>query len=126
MPSIRKLTPDEIKSREERKMSMRKRVAREYDEMLADFDTGDWGEVSIEPDDNRMTVRSRLQAAAGRKGIALTFQRTQGPQLRFRVIERALTEDLAASSAPESALEETPALAPPRKRPGRKPKAATV
>lgn len=41
--------------------------------------------MQLNEEDNRLTVRNRLQAAAGRRGLALTFRRTTGPLLRFRV-----------------------------------------
>jgi hypothetical protein len=85
MPSIRKLTPDEVQERKHGKMSKRALVSREYDEMLGQFAIGDWGEVVVDPSEKRLTIRNRLQAAAERKEVKLRFFRTQGPVIRFEV-----------------------------------------
>jgi hypothetical protein len=85
MPSFRKLAKEEVNHIKGRKMSQRQRTAREYDMMLENFETGDWGEVVLSESDNRLTVRSRLQAAAERRGVSLAFQRTHGSVLRFEV-----------------------------------------
>src|SRR5690348_13949785 len=86
MPIIRKMTQDEIEDFKGHKMSQRQRTAREYDSMIEGFQTGDWGEVVLSEADNKLTIRTRLQAAAERHGFALAFQRTQGMILRFEVI----------------------------------------
>ena len=85
MPSIRKLTPDEVHERTHGKPSQRSVVSREYDTMLGQFDIGDWGEVVVDPSEKRLTIRNRLQAAAERKDVKLRFSRTQGPAIRFEV-----------------------------------------
>lgn len=85
MPSIRKLTLDEVHERKHGKLSQRALVSREYDAMLGQFDIGDWGEVVVDPSEKRLTIRNRLQAAAERKNVKLRFFRTQGPVIRFEV-----------------------------------------
>ena len=85
MPSIRKLSPDEIDERKHGKLSQRALVSREYDAMLGQFDIGDWGEVVVDPSEKRLTIRNRLQGAAERKNVKLRFFRTQGPVIRFEV-----------------------------------------
>lgn len=85
MPSIRKLSPDEVHERKHGKPSQRSVVSREYDTMLGQFDIGDWGEVVVDPSEKRLTIRNRLQSAAERKNVKIRFFRTQGPVIRFEV-----------------------------------------
>lgn len=85
MPSVRKLMPDEVGTVENRGKGQRKIVAEEYDELLREYTAGDYGEADLEPDENRLTVRNRLKAAAARRGLSLDFRRTKGPTLRFQV-----------------------------------------
>jgi|GEM_PF-1939582 hypothetical protein len=98
MPTIRKMTQEEVEDFKGHKLSQRQRTAREYDAMIEGFTTGDWGEVTLSEEDNRLTVRSRLQAAAERRGFALAFQRTQGSILRFEVIPPESKEESANNS----------------------------
>jgi hypothetical protein len=37
-------------------------------------------------EDNRLTVRNRLKAAARRRGIDIDFRRTQGDLIRYKII----------------------------------------
>lgn len=100
MPTIRKMTQEEVEDFKGHKLSQRQRTAREYDAMVEGFQTGEWGEVVLSEADNRLTVRSRLQAAAERHGVALAFQRTQGMFLRFEVIPAEVREEPANDPTP--------------------------
>ncbi|HEU4324583.1 MAG TPA: hypothetical protein VFS21_15680 [Roseiflexaceae bacterium] len=90
MPTVRKLAADEVKTLE-RRPGQRAEVAARYDEFLRDFQLGDYGNVDLEPHENRITERNRLRAAAKRKGVALRMLRTpvEGDSLRFQVIPLA-------------------------------------
>lgn len=104
MPSIRKLSPEEVTSRETSKLSQRQQTARQYDALLADFAPGEWAEVELDDGDNRLTVRNRLQAAAERRGFNLAFRRTSGNMVRFAIEEApapTATEEPATSDASE-------------------------
>jgi hypothetical protein len=87
MPTMRKLTPDEIGTLEGRARGPRKQAEEQYDRIIFEFDAGDYGEVELEPEEKRLTVRNRLKAAAQRRGLALDFIRTSGNMLRFHVRE---------------------------------------
>lgn len=87
MPVVRKLAADEIKTLE-RRPGQRANVAARYDELLREFTLGDYGEVELDPGENRITERSRLRAAAERKGVALRMLRTPADYLRFQVVTR--------------------------------------
>lgn len=99
MPTLRKLTQEEGRALDAKPLGQRARIAVENDRYLVDFAPGDYGEVQLDAADNRLTVRNRLQAAAARRGVALTFRRTTGPKLRFRV-EAADGSQNNAGSAP--------------------------
>jgi hypothetical protein len=72
----------------ERKPGARAQVASLFDTLLEPFSVGDYGEATLEPEENRLTVRNRLRAAAERKGVALRLLRTprDGDTLRFQVV----------------------------------------
>jgi len=86
MPTVRKLSNDEVRAFENRGKGQRKLVEEVYDSILSEYTAGDYGEADLEPGDNRLTVRNRLKAAALRRGMALDFKRTKGNLLRFKVI----------------------------------------
>ena len=86
MPNVRKLSPEEVRTLENRGKGQRKLIEEEYDAFLADYNEGDYGEADLDPDENRLTVRNRLKAAATRRNLALDFKRTTGNLLRFKVV----------------------------------------
>ena len=91
MPTFRKLTPEEIQDIEWAKSGIRKAIAATYDNYMRDFAAGDYGEATLEPSEKRMTVMSRLKAAAERHDppLKLVFRRTNDPDLlRFMVLAR--------------------------------------
>jgi hypothetical protein len=100
VPSVRKLAPEEVRGIENRGKGQRKLVEEQYDEFVRDYSLGDYGEADLSPEENRLTVRNRLKAAAGRRGLALEFRRTKGPVLRFRVVEP--TEATSAATPPRA------------------------
>jgi hypothetical protein len=102
MPTVRKLEPDEVRAIESRGKGTRKLIEEQYDEFLRDYLPGDYGEVDLEEGDNRLTVRNRLKAAAGRRNMGLEFRRTRGPLLRFRVLSGAEAQagDAAGAETP--------------------------
>lgn len=85
MPSIRKLSQQEAQELQSEKLTPRQQTARAYDAMLADFAAGEWGEVVLDEEDNKLTVRNRLLAAASRRGFKLSFRRTPAPIIRFQI-----------------------------------------
>ena len=85
MPTIRKLSHEEITAREAAKLSVRKQNARQYDTMLADFEPGDWGEIGLEEGDKRTSIRTRLLAAAERRGFTIAIRRGSASMVRFEV-----------------------------------------
>lgn len=87
MPQVRKLTPAETETLEYKPSGQRKLVEKQYDALLSDFAAGEYGEAALEPDENRLTVRNRLRAAAGRRGLGIEFRRTSGDFIRFQVVD---------------------------------------
>jgi hypothetical protein len=84
MPRFRKLNSAQIAELEQRPISARAQVAREYDVHVADFAAGDYGRAELAAHERRTVVRGRLQAAAKRRGLTLRFRSGPGP-LTFRV-----------------------------------------
>jgi len=129
VPQIRKLAPEEVKGIKDKGKSSRKLVEEQYDGFLADFAVGDYGDVLPDEGESRLTVRNRLKAAAKRRGVELTFIRTSGDAMRFRVETNgngAASAEEAPEPAPEPAqeVEEPPVSSdvpptPPKRRGGR-------
>ena len=85
MPSVRKLSLEEVRTLENRGKGQRKIIEEQYDEFLQDYATGDYGEADLSDEEKRLTVRNRLKAAAKRRGLSIDFKRTQGSLLRFKI-----------------------------------------
>ena len=113
MPQVRKLAPDEVQTLQNKGKGQRKLVEEQYDAILSDYEAGDYGEALLEPEDNRLTVRNRLKAAAGRRRIGIDFRRTSGDLLRFKITE--LTNGSAAPAEPPVVVSSEPPAAPKRK-----------
>jgi hypothetical protein len=85
MPQVRKLAPEEVQAIENKAKGLRRLTEEQYDRALADFNLGDYGEIIPDPEENRLTARNRLKAAAGRRNLTLKFLRTTGDAMRFYV-----------------------------------------
>jgi hypothetical protein len=131
MPTVRKLAPEEVQVIENKGKGIRKLTEEQYDQALADFAIGDYGELTPDPDENRLTARNRLKAAASRRGISLTFLRVTGDVIRFKVGEaypdgkEVVSNDESAELAkayraiPEPEPEPVSSDAPPKRKGGR-------
>ncbi len=89
MPSVRKLTTEEIEELERKENkgdSVRAEIARQYDQFLIEFGPNEHGEVELEEGENKLNIRNRLRAAAQRRGLKLEFIRSNGIIVRFKVL----------------------------------------
>jgi hypothetical protein len=127
VPNVRKLSNEEVRTIERKTLGLRRAIEAEYDTFLRDFAPGDYGEAVLEPEEKRLTVRSRLKAAAARQTppLQLTFPRTRDKAVvRFKVGEAAQNGASEAVAAPTAApvVEEAKPVAsdaPPPRKPGR-------
>ena len=87
MPTIRKLTAAETQAIEDKGKAKRQLIEEQYDVILADYVSGEYGEAEPEDGESKQLVRKRLKEAAIRQGVSLTFLRTAGSTLRFKVVE---------------------------------------
>jgi len=117
MPRVRKLTKEEVLVLENKGKGMRALIAAEYDQFLEDYTIGDYGEVELEPDDRRTTVRNRLRAAARRRGFDILFFRTRGSTIPFKVVE--LVPEMLDPSNSVTSSTNLASEGLPRRRPGR-------
>jgi len=101
MPTVRKLSEDEIRTIENKGKGLRKLIEEEYDAFIRDYNVGDYGEAELTSDEKRLTVRNRLKAAAKRRGLSIDFKRTQGSILRFKV--GSAQEEAPATPTPPAA-----------------------
>src|SRR6266540_6121792 len=93
MPQMRKLALEEVQAMEK---SQRKLVEEQYDAILSDYAVGDYGEATLEPGENRLTVRNRLRAAAKRRNLGMEFKRTSLDFIRFHIVQQSSAPDVAA------------------------------
>ena len=100
IPSVRKLTPDEVSSIENKGKGQRKLIEEQYDAIIGDYALGDYGEAILEPGENRLTIRNRLKAAARRHDLSIDFRRTKEDLLRFQIVAAAPDDKLTAAAAP--------------------------
>jgi len=117
MPSVRKLSVAEIDALQNRRKGLRKQVEEEYDGILRDYTAGEYGIAELGAEENRLTVRNRLKAAANRRGMSIAFRRTKGPQLRFQVVQNTSSSQPRATAAKAAAA--PPSDAAPKRRGGR-------
>lgn len=112
MPNVRKLNDAEVRALENKGKGQRKLIEEQYDAILGEYAPGEYGEATLEPGENRLTVRNRLKAAARRRNLTIDFRRTKEDLLRFQIISSAIVSEVPAP-APEAP-----------KKPGRKKKSA--
>jgi hypothetical protein len=88
MPSVRKLTAEEI----QRLRSRGSRVdLSPYESGLRDLNPGDWGLIQLEPTDKVPTVKRRYTMAAKNQGKVLVYKRLRNQTIPFEV--RALPKE---------------------------------
>jgi hypothetical protein len=85
LPQVRKLAPEEVQTLEDKGKGVRKLTEERYDRAIAEFDVGDYGELTPDRDERSLTSRNRLKAAASRRGLSVTFLRTRGEAMRFKM-----------------------------------------
>jgi len=113
MPQVRKLAPEEVKTLENKGKGQRKLTEEEYNAFLSDYEVGDYGEATLDEGENRLTVRNRLKAAAGRRNIGIEFRRTQGNIVRFKIVGH--DNGNVAPVAPPPVISSEPPTPPKRK-----------
>ncbi len=122
MPQVRKLAPEEVQTIQDKGKGTRKLVEEQYDSILSDYAIGEYGEAILDPDENRLTVRNRMKAAAGRRSLGINFRRTSGDLIRFQIVEpgdvAVVTRAKSVKRVPEPEPEPEP-VAPPKRKGGR-------
>ena len=113
MPQVRKLAPEEVQTLQNKGKGQRKLIEEQYDAILSDYAVGEYGEAILDPEENRLTVRNRMKAAAGRRNIGIEFRRTSGDMIRFKIIESS------SSPAPTPVVVSSEPPAPAKRKGGR-------
>ena len=122
MPQVRKLAPEEVQEVQNKGKGQRKLVEEQYDAILSEYEVGDYGEATLEPDEKRLTVRNRLKAAAGRRNIGIEFRRTSVDIIRFQIIDQSNGSPVPVE--PPLVVSSEPPPAPPKRKGGRPKKTA--
>jgi hypothetical protein len=119
MPQVRKLTADEVQALQNKGKGTRKLTEELYNSILSEYNVGEYAEATLDEEDNRLTVRNRLKAAAGRRNLGVEFRRTTGDLLRFQIVEHTNgTPKVSRKAVPEP----PPPPPEPVKRKGGRPK----
>jgi hypothetical protein len=99
----------------------------QYDAIQSDYAIGEYGEAMLDEGENRLTVRNRMKAAAGRRGFGIEFRRTSGDFIRFQIVEQSNGNGSAKAKSvrriPEPEPEPEP-VAPPKRKGGQPKKTA--
>jgi len=114
MPTVRKLTAEEVEALEARSnkgANTRAEIAQQYDQFLIEFEPNEHGEVQLDQGDNKLNIRNRLSASAERRGLKLEFIRTNGLVVRFKVRSEGGDEATEVFVAAHEEQEETEELA---------------
>jgi hypothetical protein len=122
MPQVRKLAPEEVQEVQNKGKGQRKLVEEQYDAILSEYEGGDYGEATLEPDEKRLTVRNRLKAAAGRRNLGIEFRRTSVDIIRFQIIDQSNGSPAPVEPPLVVSSESPPAL--PKRKGGRPKKTA--
>ena len=129
MPTVRKLTTQEVQRIENKGTGQRKLTEAQYDHFLSEYNVGEYGEAKLNDDEKRLTVRNRLKAAATRRGLGIHFLRTTGNIIRFKVVSsngQVAESPAVHEPAPEPESEPVASDTPPttKRGPGRPKKQA--
>jgi len=124
MPTVRKLTTQEVQTIEHTGKGPRKLTEEAHDQFLSEYEPDDYGEAKLDGDEKRLTVRNRLKAAATRRGLGVHFLRTTGNIIRFKILSS--NGQMAEQPAPEPESEPVASDTPPTKRRPGRPKKQTV
>jgi hypothetical protein len=119
MPQVRKLAPEEVQELQNKGKGQRKLVEEQYDAILSEYEVGDYGEATLDSEENRLTVRNRLRAAATRREIDIEFRRTQGDLIRFKIVEHSNGKREAVVEEPPPVVSSEPPPAPAKRKGGR-------
>ena len=129
MPQVRKLAPEEVQEIQNKGKGQRKLVEEQYDSILSEYAVGDYGEALLDEEENRLTIRNRLRAAATRRELGIEFRRTTGGLIRFQIV---VLSDGNGNRSSVAVPEEPPAVvsseppAPPKRKGGRPKKSASA
>ena len=127
MPQVRKLAPEEVQTIQNKGKGERKLTEELYDSILSEYEVGDYGEAVLDEGENRLTVRNRMKAAAGRRSLGINFRRTTGDLIRFQIVSpsdvKVVTRAKPVQRIPEPEPEPEP-VAPPKRKGGRPKKSA--
>jgi hypothetical protein len=89
MPTVRKLTDEEVAELERKTgkgNNARSEIAQQYDQFLIKFSPNEHGEVELSEGETKLNIRNRLRAAAERRRLKLEFIRSNGINVRFKVL----------------------------------------
>lgn len=83
MPSYRKMSKDELDALTMPPSGERARVRDEYRGYLTDLEIGEGGELQLDMDEKKVTVKNRLKRAAKDMNMNIEFRRSGEDIVRF-------------------------------------------
>lgn len=91
MPTVRKLSLDEVVALTTKPQGQRTKAYLELKEMITGFAPGEWGEVQLGEDEKKPTVKNHLKKVASDLGLPIKIRPTREDNLiRFQVLPEQL------------------------------------
>lgn len=87
MAKFKKLSEDELAAMRSPLSGQRAMIRDEYKSYLKNLKTGEGGQLHIEEDEKKVTIKNRLKRAAEELDITLEFKRTGAEMVRFQVVQ---------------------------------------
>jgi hypothetical protein len=88
---IHKLSDEEVAQVEaqeaQESIGVRAATRAAYDQLAADFEVGEYGELTLAEGDTKPTVRKNFAAAVERRGLVIDWRRGTATTLKFQITE---------------------------------------
>lgn len=86
MPTFRKLSAEELESFRAPVTGERARIRAEYRGYLEGITRGEGGELKLQEEEKKVTIKNRLKRAAEEMDIKIEFKRSSANSVRFRLL----------------------------------------
>jgi hypothetical protein len=88
MPKFKKLNAEELAKARPAEDGERARIREEYKTYIKGLRVDEGGELTLEEDEKKITIKNRIKRAAEDLDVMITFKRSGDNTVRFQVKER--------------------------------------
>jgi hypothetical protein len=88
MPKFKKLSAEDLAKPRPAEDGERARIREEYKTYLKGLKIEEGGELGLEGDEKKITIKNRIKRAAEDLGITIVFKRSGENSVRFQVTEK--------------------------------------